>query len=205
MRTWREFAGVGKGCLFFLVVVLAFWGGIYLAINWMVTRAVQANLLLINTRAAEFDAKAKTTAELQRLMQDVIDEFKYTRDQVKVHEHKLRNMEPVSRGITRSRPMIVTAFTCGPESTGKSPGHPAYCLSASGHRLTQADAWKAVAADPAHYKFGQRLYIEGVGDVVVRDTGGDIKGPNRLDLFVGETDVRAALNWGRRMKEVGLR
>ena len=43
--------------------------------------------------------------------------------------------------------------------------------------------------------------IEGVGLVVVSDTGSAIKG-NRLDLFWDETDRDGALKWGRQVRKV---
>lgn len=98
------------------------------------------------------------------------------------------------------RPRItleVTAYTAGPESTGKSPGDPAYGITASGYHLSDSDAWQVAAADPKYYPIGTRIYLDGVGVVRVEDTGGAIQGPNKLDLFVGMAAVDTAYKWGR--------
>ena len=95
----------------------------------------------------------------------------------------------------------LTAYTSGSESTGKYPGHPAHGITSSGHRLTEADAFRVVAADDVYYPAGTRLYLSGVGLVTVLDTGEDIKGPTRLDLYIGE-DSGLAYAWGRQKVEV---
>lgn len=56
-----------------------------------------------------------------------------------------------------------------------------------------------VAVDPKVIPLGQRLYIEGYGFAVARDTGGAIKG-DRIDVFL-ETR-QEALRWGRRQVKV---
>ena len=149
---------------------------------------------------AEFNAKIKAVEAAQDQLKNEIDEARALREQVKQHEYLLRSRQPVSRGI--SRQAIITAYTCGPESTGKRPGDLEYCVTASGLRLQQSDAWKYVAADPKHYRLGQQIRIDGIGSVVVADTGGDIKGPNRFDIFVGEADTVLARTWGARRKAV---
>lgn len=113
-------------------------------------------------------------------------------------ERQQRELE-VSRGLSMApRVMTVTAYTAGPESTGKSPGHPAYGITASGRPLSDSDAWRVAAADPEYYPPGTRLKVAGVGTVQIVDTGNAIKGPSRLDIFVGMTDVQAARAWGVR-------
>ena len=93
---------------------------------------------------------------------------------------------------------VITAYTCGPESTGKTPADPGYCITATGHTLSDHDSYKVVAADPDHYPAGTVLHIAGIGKVKVLDTGDDITGHNRLDLFVGKTNVESAILFGRR-------
>lgn len=111
-------------------------------------------------------------------------------------------VEHVSRGGS-TIPVVVTAYTCGPESTGKYPGSPNFCRTASGHILSNADTFKAVAADTDYYPIGTRLYLEGIGIVTVVDTGGDIQGPNRIDLFVSVMDTSPAYKWG--VKRLNMR
>lgn len=78
----------------------------------------------------------------------------------------------------------LTAYTAGPESTGKSPGHPAYGITASGKRVQPG---VTIAADPNVIPMGSRVYIEGVGTRIVHDTGGAIKG-NRIDVYIPDLD-----------------
>jgi len=84
----------------------------------------------------------------------------------------------------KTQTAIVTAYTCGFESTGKRFGSKGYCVTASGYKLTPKDSYKIVAADPRYYYFGQRIYLEGIGEVTVEDTGSAIKGRNRFDIFI---------------------
>jgi 3D (Asp-Asp-Asp) domain-containing protein len=111
-----------------------------------------------------------------------------------VLQNSLRPSETPSRGVA-VRVYIVTGYTSNYGSTGKHPGHPAYGITKYGHKLTRADAYRAVAADPAYYPAGTKIHLEGVGVVTVVDTGSDIKGPYRLDLYLHDDDV--AWEWGR--------
>lgn len=97
-----------------------------------------------------------------------------------------------SRGEIRFsvRWMTVTAYTSGPESTGRRPGHPLYGVTASGERVRPG----TVAADPS-IPFGTRVYIPGYGLGVVLDRGGAIRG-DRLDVYFER--LEDALNWGVR-------
>jgi len=94
---------------------------------------------------------------------------------------------PVRRTLT----MVATAYDPGPASTGKSPGHPAYGITATGMRAT----YGVVAVDPRVIPFYTRLYIPGYGYAIAADTGGDIQG-NRIDLFY--PTYAEAIQWGRR-------
>ena len=83
---------------------------------------------------------------------------------------------------------------------------PNFCRTASGWILLDSDAFKSVAADNSIFRFGTRITIhhsKGDLNVIVRDTGGDIKG-NRLDLFVGQLNQRAAYKWGVQKLEVTI-
>ena len=119
---------------------------------------------------------------------------------------ELRQLTPVSRGTPgrgKEVVMSITAYTCSPDECGRPLNDPNFCRSASGKILTEDDIYKSVAADNTLYKFGTRMVIHHpLGDipVVVRDTGGAIKG-NRLDLFVGRTEQDRAFAWGiKKMK-----
>ena len=87
--------------------------------------------------------------------------------------------------------MVATAYDPGPISTGKSPGHPAYGITATGMRATHG----VVAVDPRVIPFYTRLYVPGYGYAIAADTGSDIKG-NRIDLYY--PTYSEAIQWGRR-------
>ncbi|MBE3552049.1 MAG: LysM peptidoglycan-binding domain-containing protein [Kyrpidia tusciae] len=84
----------------------------------------------------------------------------------------------------------LTAYTSGPESTGKSPGDPGYGVTASGRPATPG---RTVAVDPNVIPIGTKLYIEGIGYRVAEDTGGAIRG-RKIDIYM--TDVNKALQFG---------
>jgi len=91
--------------------------------------------------------------------------------------------------------MVATAYTAGPESTGKSPGSPGYGITASGMYVKPG----VVAVDPRVIPLGTRLYVEGYGYSIAADTGGAIKG-NRIDLYM--RTLSEAYRWGRRTVKV---
>lgn len=98
--------------------------------------------------------------------------------------------------------MSATAYDASYESTGKSPGHPEFGITATGIRAKRG----VVAVDPRVIPLGTRLYIESMqkgvssyGYAVAADTGGAIKG-NKIDLFF-ETS-KEVNNWGRRNVKV---
>ena len=91
--------------------------------------------------------------------------------------------------------MEVTAYTSGPESTGKSPGNPKYGITKSG-----AVAGPGTIAAPRSYELGKtRMYVPGYGWGTVQDIGGAIKG-NHLDVWF--KTVEEAKRWGRRKLNV---
>jgi 3D (Asp-Asp-Asp) domain-containing protein/uncharacterized protein YabE (DUF348 family) len=101
----------------------------------------------------------------------------------------------VDFGYSQVYTMVATAYTAGPESTGKSPGMAGYGITASGMRVRPG----VVSVDPQIIPLGTRLYVEGYGYSLAADTGGAIKG-NRIDVYM-ET-LSEAYRWGRRTVRV---
>jgi 3D (Asp-Asp-Asp) domain-containing protein/uncharacterized protein YabE (DUF348 family) len=94
---------------------------------------------------------------------------------------------PVKRVIN----MVATAYDPGPISTGKSPGHPAYGITATGMRASYGVA----AVDPRVIPFYTRVYVPGYGHAIAADTGSAIQG-NRIDVYF--PTYAEAIQWGRR-------
>lgn len=60
-----------------------------------------------------------------------------------------------------------------------------------------------IAADPRYWKAGTRILIEGIGVCRVRDTGGNIKGKGRFDVYLGWKTKCPCNGWrlsGRRLR-----
>ncbi len=60
-----------------------------------------------------------------------------------------------------------------------------------------------IAADIRYYPYGTRMTIPGYGKGVVEDIGSAIKGPNRIDVYLGSR--KKALRWGRQKVMVRVR
>jgi 3D (Asp-Asp-Asp) domain-containing protein len=90
-----------------------------------------------------------------------------------------------------------TAYTAGPESTGKQPGDTGYGITASGEHVRE----NYTIACPPSIPFGQRLEIEGIGERVCTDRGGAIK-EGRLDVYIAE--LEDARQFGRQQLKVRI-
>lgn len=179
----------GRGLLIVLAITVALWAGIYQAINWMVARSVEAQLAVLHAQAAEFDYRARQLADKQELM----------RLAIKQHEAQLRQVAAgTSRSSGRKSYIVeVTAYTCMDDT--KRPGDPAYCQTSAGLHLRPAHNKRIVAADPRIFPAGTRLMIDGIGEVLVSDTGSAVKGMV-IDLFWDEKDRAGALKFGRQVR-----
>ncbi len=91
--------------------------------------------------------------------------------------------------INKKMNMKSTAYTAGPESTGKRPGDKGYGITASGMKAQRG----VVAVDTRVIPFGTKLYIEGYGYAIAGDTGSAIKG-NKIDVFID--DYSDAMRYG---------
>lgn len=86
----------------------------------------------------------------------------------------------------------ISAYTNGKESTGKVKGDKDYGRTASG-KITKEG--RTVSADPSLLPMGTVIYIDGIGERIVEDTGKAIKG-HKLDLFID--DLQKARKFGRK-------
>ncbi|WP_426449348.1 3D domain-containing protein [Paenibacillus sp. S-38] len=84
----------------------------------------------------------------------------------------------------------LTAYTAGAESTGKSPGNPAYGITYSGSR---AEEGRTIAVDPDLIPIGSTVFIDGIGLRKAEDTGSAIQGA-RIDIYM--QDVKQARQFG---------
>jgi 3D (Asp-Asp-Asp) domain-containing protein len=91
----------------------------------------------------------------------------------------------------------VTAYTAGPESTGKRPGDDGYGITTSGEPVRD----NYTIACPPSMAFGTRLEIEGIGERVCMDRGGAID-EGRLDIYM--TELQDALTFGRQSLKVRI-
>ena len=87
---------------------------------------------------------------------------------------------------------VITAYCPCVRCCGKSDG-----ITASGVKATEG---VTVAMDKS-MTFGTKIYIDGVGERIVQDRGGSIKG-NRIDLYFDSH--QEALNFGRQTKQVTI-
>jgi 3D (Asp-Asp-Asp) domain-containing protein len=85
---------------------------------------------------------------------------------------------------------VLTAYTAGPESTGKDRGDQGYGITASDKQATEG---LTIAVDPRVIPLGSRVYIEGLGYRVAQDVGSAIQG-KRIDVYM--EDVEAARAFG---------
>lgn len=90
------------------------------------------------------------------------------------------------------RKYTITAYCHCSKCCGKSDG-----ITASGVKATEGIT---VATDKS-MPFGTKIYIDGVGERIVQDRGGAIKG-NRIDLYFDSH--QEALNFGRQTKYVTI-
>ncbi|MGG3505016.1 3D domain-containing protein [Paenibacillus lautus] len=121
-----------------------------------------------------------------------IDSYEYKSKNNKTNELIDVSIEENINSAEQYILFTLTAYTNGPESTGKNPGDPDYGVTASGKQTKEN--W-TIAADPKVLPFGTKVYIDGVGERVVEDTGSAIKG-HIIDVFIN--DLNEAKQFGRR-------
>ena len=101
-----------------------------------------------------------------------------------------REIETVQQSNGES--YVITAYCACVQCCGKNDG-----ITASGVKAVEG---VTVATDKS-IPFGTKIYIDGVGERIVQDRGGAIKG-NRIDLYF--ENHQSALNFGRQTKRVTI-
>lgn len=101
-----------------------------------------------------------------------------------------REVETVQQ--SNGKNYVITAYCACVQCCGKTDG-----ITASGVKAVEG---VTVATDKS-IPFGTKIYIDGVGERIVQDRGGAIKG-NRIDLYF--SDHQSALNFGRQTKQVTI-
>ena len=101
-----------------------------------------------------------------------------------------REVETVQQSITEE--YIITAYCACESCCGKTDG-----ITASGVKAVEG---VTVATDKS-IPFGTKVYIDGVGERIVQDRGGAIKG-NKIDLYFDSHEK--ALEFGRQTREVTI-
>ncbi|GIO17278.1 hypothetical protein J18TS1_03780 [Oceanobacillus oncorhynchi subsp. incaldanensis] len=84
----------------------------------------------------------------------------------------------------------VTAYTAGPESTGKEPGDPAYGITASGEEVEEG----RTIACPQSLPFGTKIHIPEQDETYVCEDRGSAITNGHLDIY--KEDLDDALEFG---------
>jgi 3D (Asp-Asp-Asp) domain-containing protein len=92
----------------------------------------------------------------------------------------------------------MTAYTAGPESTGKTPDHPLYGVTASGKKVKD---WHTIAC-PKSMAFGTQVYIPHFDTVFTCEDRGSAITEGKIDIYIA--DLSEALKFGRRHLEAHI-
>ena len=126
-------------------------------------------------------------------------------DTININKNKLNEVkekdevvEEQQQEYIKKLEMEITAYTAGYESTGKTPDHPAYGITASG-AYVQENHTIACGSD---YPFGTEIYIPYFDNVYTcEDRGGAITN-RHIDVYIEDLDE--ALKFGRRTLKVKI-
>lgn len=152
--------------------------------------------LVISTEAYE---RKLTKLEYQNMKQAA--QLKDKQEQIEILEIIIENQKTEPEVIDEPEyigTFEITYYTAGPESTGKSPDHPEYGITRSG---TEVEEGRTIAADWGVLEPGTKVFIEGIGERIVEDTGGLIV-DKCIDVYVEDVDV--ALQGGRHKADVWI-
>lgn len=156
---------------------------------------------MIQREKAKKEAERLEKERLARIEAERIEKEK--QEQIRLEKEKEEKAKAVQIAKTTNRSeeiprnnsgwvtFTATAYCGCAKCCGKSTGR-----TASGTMATQG----RTVAMPSSYKFGTKIEIQGMGNYVVEDRGGAIKG-NRIDIFF--SNHQSALNFGK--KTINLR
>lgn len=133
-----------------------------------------------------------STTEASILKNSLIPTLQVVENNYSVLDNTLINGEKAEEKKITGKKMIanLSAYTAAADECGKSDG-----ITASGKKVTP----NRTLACPKNYKFGTKVYIEGMGEYTCEDRGGAIKG-NKFDIYV--VTKSEAFAFGRRNLEV---
>lgn len=94
--------------------------------------------------------------------------------------------------IKQTKTFTITAYCPCVKCCGKTDG-----ITASGVKAVEG----VTVATDSSIPFGTKIYIDGVGERIVQDRGGSIRG-NKIDLYFDNHEK--ALEFGRQTKEVTI-
>jgi 3D (Asp-Asp-Asp) domain-containing protein len=144
-------------------------------------------ICLLTLVISGLDAEAMQT-EIEELQYQNSRQAAQLRDkdyQIEILEIILKNQEQDASEPLLYEPEYIgefeiTYYTAGPESTGKTPDHPAYGITRSG---TVVEEGRTIATDWDVLPPGTKVYIDGIGERIVEDTGGAIV-DKCIDVYV---------------------
>ena len=151
---------------------------------------------VITVGESEYERELKAEAERQRKEEIERQRKEAEKREKEAAESKLRNRADDAKpgGTVTNRSWLTfeaTAYSAGPESTGKSPGDADYGITASGRHVQQG----RTIACPKSIAIDTRMEIEGLGIRTCDDRGADIT-DGRLDVYF--ENVADAREFGRR-------
>lgn len=156
-------------------------------------------LVVGNCILEKHDEMLKRHGDLYPMMADAIVRIDYLEANLKRAESDIEELKNLDN--FPSFDAEVSWYTAGFESTGKSPGHPEYGVTASGKMVQPSHT---IAAD-GRFPFGTKILIDDI--VYVVEDRGELIYDNRVDIYVENLDdippegrvIKKAyiLEWGR--------
>ncbi|GIW65553.1 MAG: hypothetical protein KatS3mg094_072 [Candidatus Parcubacteria bacterium] len=156
------------------------------------------------TLAVLFGLKTiKDNKEISNLRQEIEEKEKELKEKQLMYEKVKKDLEEIIENsqknieYLKTLEVVATAYTSGPESTGKMPGRKDYGITYSGLPALKG----TVAVDPEIIPLGTVLEIPDYGYAIALDTGSAVKG-NKIDVYFDNVDE--AIKWGVKKLKVRI-